>query len=513
MTDVKGVLAESLSTSLKFGKFYFPDLFPVDTHIHKQICEALDGKHKKILILCPRGFGKTTTLLFRYMARKILLKASRFMVYISYSNTIATRQTENLKNALMTNELIRKFYGSMKPEKIEGREETFSTEGWVANNYSFIIPRGIGQQVRSLNYSGYRPDLIICDDIEDKEELISEDMREKRREWFFSDPLKCTGFFDAEFKIVYIDTLKHQDAIPVYLMKLDDWHVIRFEAFGDDLKSKAPEYMSDERIQLEYETHKKMGMLDSFYREYRNIPMSTEDPVFSPKNFKYYEDTLTKIDVNGEKTDANKLINFVVIDPAKTVKVHSSDTAILTIGIESENSRVFVRNVMSGKFYPDEIYDLATKQAILYNATSIFYEATSLHTFITQPFENYLQTHGVMIQLRELKAVGKKEERIAQLAPYYRAGVIYHNKVNCEKLEQQLLTFPVSQLWDCMDAFGYLPVICKEMGITFIPTDNKYVGFADTINRTPQRLNYMPYLRGPSERNISKGACLSRYNS
>ncbi len=52
----------------------------------------------------------------------------------------------------------------------------------------------------------------------------------------------------------------------------------------------------------------------------------------------------------------------------------------------------------------------------------------------------------------------KKALRIKELVPYYRGGYIYHNAscANTKKLEQQLLMFPRSALWDIMDAEAYI---------------------------------------------------------
>jgi hypothetical protein len=56
----------------------------------------------------------------------------------------------------------------------------------------------------------------------------------------------------------------------------------------------------------------------------------------------------------------------------------------------------------------------------------------------------------------ELKARAKKEDRIAALVPFYRQGYVFHNKNNCFALENQLLAFPKSRLWDIMDALAYV---------------------------------------------------------
>jgi len=68
----------------------------------------------------------------------------------------------------------------------------------------------------------------------------------------------------------------------------------------------------------------------------------------------------------------------------------------------------------------------------------------------------------------------KKELRVKELVPYYRGGYIYHNAscANTRKLEQQLLMFPRSKLWDIMDAFAYIIEMLELGERYFSPTNN-----------------------------------------
>jgi len=98
-------------------------------------------------------------------------------------------------------------------------------------------------------------------------------------------------------------------------------------------------------------------------------------------------------------------------------------------------------------------------------------EVTSLHQFISQPIENEMRVRDLHPTYIELQAVGKKEGRIANLAPLYKLGYMYHNKVNCGPLETQLRSFPRSRLWDVMDAAAYINKIMDELAYYFDPPD------------------------------------------
>src|ERR1700739_2115945 len=54
------------------------------------------------------------------------------------------------------------------------------------DEYQFrIIARGSGQKMRGRKWQGKRPGLIVCDDLEDDEQVESLERRGKFRRWFF----------------------------------------------------------------------------------------------------------------------------------------------------------------------------------------------------------------------------------------------------------------------------------------------------------------------------------------
>jgi hypothetical protein len=184
------------------------------------------------------------------------------------------------------------------------------------------------------------------------------------------------------------------------------------------------------------------------------------------------------------------LNNFVIVDPAKTVKLHSADSAIVGIGLSKELPGIFVRDIVSGKLYPDELYKESLAMCERLSATVLAVEVTGLNEFITQPFENAIRRAGTMVRFLSLQAKGKKEERIAQLAPYYRQGLIYHNKRVCTKLETQLLSFPRSKLLDVMDALAYVIELMHLEGDFFDPFDLGVLPLEDEGDDLPNEEAY-----------------------
>ena len=462
------------------AKTLFPELFPTPwAGPHNQIFQLIDDPlPKKKAIAAPRGIGKTT--IARTKAKKgILFREYEFIVYISKSATFAEMQTENIKRELLSNPDVKEMFGNIKINENPDIDEAFSKSAWVAFGRTLVLPRGAGQQIRGLNWNGKRPQLIIVDDLEDKKLVQSEDNRKYLKDWFYSDTLNSVNKYVNDWEVIYIDTIKHEDALLANLVDSSGWESIVLSICDENFKSLVPEYMSDDEIQSAMDAHREDGMLDSFYMEYMNQPISSEDAVFKPDYVNYYKETDPDF---MDRCRQGKIENVVIVDPAKSVKLHSAESGIVGIGIDAEAGRYYIRDVIGAKLHPDEVISEAFAMATRLGALAIGVEVTSLNEFITQPIKNEMFARGEFFELIELNAVGKKEDRIAALAPLYRAGYIYHNTNCCGPLEAQLFSFPKPKRFDLMDALAYL-VKMLEMGLRYFQVpdhvDNPELEFAE----------------------------------
>jgi len=445
--EVREILKRCFTSTKTAAKVFFPERFWLPfSQLHDEIFKILDDDSiQKAAIAAPRGFGKTTIDTIAYPAKKIVFQEKKFIVPVSCTATKAVMDGENLKRELMNNVTIGKLFGPIK-------SETFSKEQWITQSGTMVMPRGAGQQIRGILYDRYRPDLIIADDLEDPEEVRNEELRAKLREWWFSDVCNSIDRASNNYKIIVVGTILHEDSLLVHLLEDPDWYSVSLSICDDNLKSNWPGFMSDSEVAKLHASHKKRGQLDLFYREYRNIPISTEDATFRQEYFHNYSET------GAEFVEAKKnLENVVIVDPAKTVKLHSAESSVVGVGVDLASARLYVRDVVSRKMYPDELYDEMFGMVARLNAHVVGIEVTSLNEFIKQPILSEIIKRRVPIgEPIWLNARAKKEERIAQLVPYYRQGYVFHNETCCSGLETQLMSFPRSKLWDIMDALAYI---------------------------------------------------------
>jgi predicted phage terminase large subunit-like protein len=425
---------------------------------HEEIFRALDDPSiKKVAILAPRGIGKTSITNLAFPARNIWFQLCKYIVSVSCSSTSAKAQAENLKQHLLGNMMANKLFGPVK-------SDNFNQDQWVTSSGICVMPRGAGQQVRGLLYENWRPDLITVDDLEDPENMPNEDQRRKINEWVFGSLLPCVDLGRDQYKIVIVGTLLHEDCTVAKLQKDESFHRIRLELCDDNYESKWPNYIPTLRVKEMAEAYRQRGMISTFFREYRNKAIATEECPFSEEFFQYYEEA----DLRMSKT----LETVVIVDVAKTTTVKSDYSAIVGVGVDHSVGAFFVRDLVMKRLHPEEIYSTAFEMAKTLNASVVGFEVTSLNEFITWPIANYCLQHNISTPWIELKARGKKEDRIAQLVPLYRQQLVFHNKNVTSPLEAQLLSFPRSEHDDAMDALAYIIEMMDLGGRHIIPRNS-----------------------------------------
>ncbi len=460
--DTKLLLSQCFLSTKVTAKIIFPDRFYLPfSSLHDTIFKILDDDSIQLaLIIAPRGFGKTSTVNLAFPAKKILFQEKKFIVPISCTATQATMQGENLKRELMTNRFVTGLFGPMK-------SDTFSKEMWVTSTGTAVMPRGAGQQVRGILYGDSRPDLIIVDDLEDAESVRSDEQRAKTKAWFFEDVLNSINRSRKDWKIIVIGTLLHEDSLLANLLEDPAWYHAHLSICDDNFKSNWPDFMSDEDLKKLVEQYRRMGLLDSFYREYMGVPIAKESAKFQQTMFKNYDET----DKDFVK-ERKGLENMVILDPAKTTTSTADDTAIVGIGIDVKTPKIYIRDIIHGNLHPEQQYTECFDMADRIGARVIGIEVTSLNEFITYPLRTEMIRQKRYYDIVELKARASKEERIAALVPFYRLGFMYHNPNVCGVLEKQLLSYPRSKKDDVMDVVAYVVEMLELGERYFVPEAN-----------------------------------------
>jgi hypothetical protein len=512
------VLMRSSVDSMFFCQNFMPDMF------NKAMTEQRI-KHFQLLdddtvaygyVVAARGFMKTTSIVGK-MVHNTLFRRQPFTMFCSQTIGHAQTQTENVKSILLGNPEIREVFGCFKAFKYAGTNPTFGKSAWFAADpdsgepFAFFLPKGQQQQVNgSLVYMRnrmIRPTLIVCDDLDDREKVLSEEQREKLEDWYFGALIKCVddSYPDAKYRwkrpaleknpdwtapwrIIYQDTIKHEDALMTKVMNSPEYYggvyprceYVEGSNFKK-VKSCAPELWTDEQMQRDYDLHIQRNKEDIFAMDIMCLPMSKGAGSWTKDMYKYYNDR-EKTSVIDAIQDDHK---FIIVDPSKTSKVESAKTAMLAVAFSQNESCLYFRDLINKNLRIQDIPAQAVEMAIATKTKHIFVELTGLEEHVEHLFFNYLEMAGlsrtIKVHFLDARSVPKggdygtgrdapKRARASFLIPYYSMGRVYHEDIlRNSALERQQLSFPKPGFWDALDCASYVPYIMRKGGMFFMP--------------------------------------------
>lgn len=239
---------------------------------HKEMFRITESyQHKLNVFMAFRGSGKSTILNLSNVLWSILGKhQKKFALIVSKTRIQSQSHFDNIKQELEENELLKHDLGPFQATK----------EDWGA--YTIEIPKygakimciGANQNIRGLKYRDHRPDLIICDDIEDINSFNDREEIKTLYDWFMGE-LWSIG--DETTNIVVLGNLLSPYSIMIKLYKaikkkempgifkayplLDDYNRILWSA-------KYPDAKTIKEIERGLPRPKQFDLYSIFCREY-----------------------------------------------------------------------------------------------------------------------------------------------------------------------------------------------------------------------------------------------------
>lgn len=193
---------------LWFFHVYFSEYVTCETApFQKELINLTEQEISLLIVLAFRGSGKSTTCTMSLPLWSILGKQKKkFVLIVCQTQSQARAHLQNLRREMEGNALLRDDLGPFEER----------TEEW--NSGSLVIPKygaritaiSLDQSVRGLRHGAHRPDLIICDDMEDLSSVKTRESRLKTYQWFTRD-LVPVG--DLKTNIIVVGNLLHEDSL------------------------------------------------------------------------------------------------------------------------------------------------------------------------------------------------------------------------------------------------------------------------------------------------------------
>jgi len=249
---------------------------------HRVAWEMYASQHPQVMCIAPREHAKSTSLTFVYILAEALFKISDYIILISSTEDLAAEQLTNIAEELRTNEDLISAFG------VKGFEQDTKTDIIVKleGGHRFrILCRGAEQRIRGRMWKGKRPNLLVCDDMEDDEQVENGDRRAKFRRWFFraaKQALSKTG------KVRVHGTVLHEDSLLSRLRRNKTWKHLFFaahESFDDFSGILWPEQWPESRLRYRQQEFIEDGDAAGYSQEFLNNPLDHSDAFLKRDDF------------------------------------------------------------------------------------------------------------------------------------------------------------------------------------------------------------------------------------
>ena len=435
MSTLSKIFEENIEA---FGRFFFPHYLKNATpKFHREVYDLYENNNlEKIVIGAPRSHAKSTITDLVYLAWVICNKKATFILLISDTYSQAALFLDAIKGEFESNDRLRSFYGSLTSDKW--------AEGEIISNGILIKALGGGMKVRGLKFKENRPDLIICDDLENEEAVDNKDRREKFERWFTAALIPCMA---KGGRIIVIGTILHFDSLLAKLLtfnKYTGWEKRTYRAMND-WGALWPEHLTMEELQKIKNEYISQGQAFLFYQEYQNEPISDEFQKFKLEKFRYYDE---------KDLSAKDFRTFVTIDRSYSLEKTADFTAVVVVSVDREN-RWYVRMAERLRITEGELIDKIFDLKAYYNPEMFGIEQRAYKNTIKPAMDDEMRKRGKFFKVEEMKDLGRnKASRIEGLVPRFESGSIYLLRDQSDLIDE-LIKFPKSGKDDLSDALAY----------------------------------------------------------
>lgn len=311
---------------------------------HRECWELYCSNESRVAIAAPREHAKSTTLTFDYILAAVCFRAADYVIIIGSSEPKAQEHLSNIYEELAYNQDLRVQFGIVEFEVEQKTEIIVKCD----DGHRFrILARGAEQKIRGSIWNGKRPNLIVCDDMEDDEQVESPERRRKFRNWFFRaavQSLSTTG------KIRVHGTILHESSLLSHLMKNRVWKHLFYTAhasYTDFSNILWPEKWSEERLRLRQREFEDANDAAGYSQEFLNNPLGHADAYLRSEDF---------IPMSEDDYTAKK--RFVIGCDFAVSKKDLANRTSFTVGGQDYNNIIHIVDQRVGRYSTDEWIDL-----------------------------------------------------------------------------------------------------------------------------------------------------------
>jgi hypothetical protein len=338
-------------------KFKYPPIFKAIWQLLTQAALKPAGK-ERLAIGIPRGFGKTMVLKL-FVAWCIVFTDRKFILVVCNTAGLAENFIADVADILSSVNYLRVFGDwRLTLEKDTQDLKKFSFRGRSV----ILAGLGAGSSLRGLNIKFVRPDMILQDDMQSREEAASPIESVKSLSWMIGTLMKAND--NQRCLHVFVGNMyPYEGSILMKLQKNTAWISFITGAILEDGQSLWPEMRSVDDILQELENDESLGHPEIFFSEVMNDPVAGSRAGVDFSKINTWQNTDEEL--------SNAPGGFVLIDPSLGRK--KSDNIAIG-GFLVYNGEPVLAELVNEKLNPMQVIQEAFRMAIKLQISAIVVE-------------------------------------------------------------------------------------------------------------------------------------------
>ena len=397
---------------------------------HMEMWELCCSDEPKVAIAAPRKHAKSTAITYAYILAMLLTRQKSFCLLVSNTEAQASEFLMSIKSELENNEALRVKYEL----KVLVKDTETNIICLMNDGHQFRIQaKGSEQKVRGIKWLNKRPDLIVCDDLEEDEQVLSSERREKFRKWFMNALIPC-GSDTCWIRVV--GTILHLDSMLQRLINDPTWKHLFYSACSGKFKDILwPEKFSKECLLEIRAGFAAQNNLDGWSQEYLNNPVTTDNAFFNRNYFLDFErdgdkETVWIKDEGTGRMRSPLLPNlefFAAADFAISERERADYTVIIVGGMSPEGI-LHIVDVKRFRGDSDEIIEelLATQK--MWNINTFTFETEKIDKAIGPSLNRAMQRKNIWLNIHKETPTKSKTMRAASIRAMHKSGSIRYDK-------------------------------------------------------------------------------------
>ena len=398
---------------------------------------------KRLIMAAPRGFAKSMICSVFYVLWAVCFKQKKKILIISASEDKAVEFLRTIKNEIENNKILREFFGNLV-----GKGKW--ADGHIITSTGIEIKaKGAEGQIR-----GYRPDLIVLDDIETEESVATKERREKLDIWVFK---ACFNSLTPDGQFIWVGTVITSFALICENLEKDNgWVKRKYQAYIDGIEDEEhclwPELWNHERLQQQ-----KREIGSTFFAcEFMNNPLLDDSAPIKSENIRKWK-TIDDVPSN--------LTCVIAVDPAYSEDAKADEKVAVRVGIDNQGRRWLldvINTRVSLNDFMHSVINLYNTNRV--NTVAVGVPNSGVEKGFFNSFVNECSRLNATVPISELSNVftgasgtthkNKKSRVVAALQPLFEQGRYFVGEHHKNAIDQ-LLTIGSSKHDDIVDALTY----------------------------------------------------------